>query len=64
VPNHIQRPEYYATGGTHFYSLNCYKKFLGQPTTEMKQRGNNKIHINTPEQIAGIREGWRVYLLK
>ena len=45
VPGHIAKPEYHLTG---------------DPVTETKLRGSNKIHINTPEEIAGIREACRL----
>jgi methionyl aminopeptidase len=45
VPDHIQKPDYHLSG---------------QPTSEMKLRGSNRIIINTPEQIAGIREACRL----
>ncbi len=40
VPSHIKKPDYYATG---------------QPLSELKERNEAKIHINSPDEIAKIR---------
>jgi methionyl aminopeptidase len=40
VPSHIGKPDYYGTG---------------RPESELAERGNTTIHINTAEEIEGIR---------
>lgn len=45
VPAHIERPEYALTG---------------RAKEEEKVKNSSKIHINSPEEIAGIREACRI----
>jgi hypothetical protein len=34
---------------------------IGIPVTEMREKSSTKIHINTADEIKGIRESCRVF---